>query len=330
MGAEGLSCPRAQCRPGCPFHQDRKEGCDAGVAISSHGPGRILVHDCGLVFRELAQQGLTENSTVGFVENLGVIGRQSLLAQVLQVGVAGGATVEREAKLVAPAEFSLPDLGGLVPDATALPGPEAHLDATYYDTAELSLARSGITLRHRAGESGQARMLKLPETGRGPVLARTELRFEGTAERVPDPAADLVLVFTRGRPLELVARLVTVRHPVEIRDGESQILAEVVDDAVTVSQDGVPTGGFREVEVHASGRVGRRILRAAARLVEAGCRAEPPVPKLVRAIGERAALPADVVVGALPSDATLADVPPHHRPLGGPDPPPRPGRPAGR
>ena len=51
------------------------------------------------------------------------------------------AAVEREAKLVAPARFGLPDLTGLVPGATAVALPEARLDATYYDTADLRLAR---------------------------------------------------------------------------------------------------------------------------------------------------------------------------------------------
>lgn len=40
-------------------------------------------------------------------------------------------------------------------------------------------------------------------------------------------------------------------------------------------------------------------------LVSAGCRAEPPIPKLVRALGPRAQAPADVVVPALTAKATI-------------------------
>ena len=55
---------------------------------------------------------------------------------------------------MAPSGIALPDLAGLVPGATAIALPEAHLDATYYDTADLRLARWGITLRRRDGELG--------------------------------------------------------------------------------------------------------------------------------------------------------------------------------
>jgi CHAD domain-containing protein len=50
-----------------------------------------------------------------------------------------------------------------------------------------------------------------------------------------------------------------------------------------------------EVEVRAKGRAGRRLLRAAiSRLVAAGCRAEPPIPKVIRVLGQRASGPPDV------------------------------------
>ena len=61
---------------------------------------------------------------------------------------------ELEAKLIAPNELRLPDLSGLVKGATAVRLPGRHLEATYYDTAELRLARNGITLRYRSGEDG--------------------------------------------------------------------------------------------------------------------------------------------------------------------------------
>ena len=54
-----------------------------------------------------------------------------------------GTVIEREAKFVAPAGVRLPDMTGLVPGATAIELPELCLDATYYDTDDLRLARSG-------------------------------------------------------------------------------------------------------------------------------------------------------------------------------------------
>jgi len=224
---------------------------------------------------------------------------------------ARGSNVEREAKLVAPPGLAIPDLNGLVLGATARVLPVERLDATYYDTADLRLARSGITVRHRGGESGPPWTVKLPEDDRASDLVRREIRFEGPVDRVPDAAADLVLASTRALPLEPVASLTTVRRPVEIRGVDGELLAEVVDDTVSVSHNQNPTGWFREVEVelHISGDKGDRVLEAAvSRLTGAGCGAEPPLPKLVRALGEPATRPADVVVPPMPARATVVDL----------------------
>ena len=72
-----------------------------------------------------------------------------------------------------------------------------------------------------------------------------------------------------------------------------------------------PVGRFREVEVelHINGAKGRRVREAAlTRLVGAGCDAATPMPKLVRALGEPATRPPDVVVPPLPDDATVIDL----------------------
>ncbi len=222
-----------------------------------------------------------------------------------------GSNIEREAKLVASPGLAIPDLNGLVLGATARVLPVERLDATYYDTADLRLARSGITVRHRGGESGPPWTVKLPEDDRASDLVRREIRFEGPVDQVPDAAADLVLASTRALPLEPVASLTTVRRPVEIRGVDGELLAEVVDDTVSVSHNQNPTGWFREVEVelHISGDKGDRVLEAAvSRLIGAGCGAEPPLPKLVRALGEPATRPADVVVPPMPPRATVVDL----------------------
>jgi len=220
--------------------------------------------------------------------------------------------VEREAKLVAQGDLEMPSLEGLVPDTRAFRLPVVHLDATYFDTSDLRLARSGITLRYRSGESGPAWTVKLPqEGGQQSDLVRTEIRFEGPSDHVPDSAADLVVASTRTEALRPVARLSTTRRPVHIRDDDGQLLVEVVDDTVSVSRQQFPTTQFREVEVELRtlGNQGHRVLRAAvARLVDVGCVAGSPMPKLVRALGEAAALPPDVVVPPLANDASVVDL----------------------
>jgi CHAD domain-containing protein len=128
---------------------------------------------------------------------------------------------------------------------------------------------------------------------------------------MPNAAADLVLAASRGRALQPVASLTTVRQPLEIRGEDGELLAEVVDDTVSVSRHQEPIGRFREIEVELRlpGNKGRRLLAAAvARLVDAGCEAEPPIPKLVRAVGESAARPPEVVVPPLGADATVIDL----------------------
>ncbi|MGH9184412.1 MAG: hypothetical protein ACRD0U_01125, partial [Acidimicrobiales bacterium] len=64
---------------------------------------------------------------------------------------AGAASValEREVKLGAEPEFVLPDLDETGHDLRAEPVPERHLDAVYYDTADLRLLRSAVTVRSR-------------------------------------------------------------------------------------------------------------------------------------------------------------------------------------
>ncbi len=200
-------------------------------------------------------------------------------------------SVEREAKLLAPPGLGLPNLDELIPGTRAVAQPVRRLDAIYYDTADLRLARSGITLRHRGGESGPAWTVKLPDGGVASDLVRREIRFDGPPDRIPDPAAELVLASTRAVALQKVAQLTTVRQPIEILDGSGRLLAEVVDDTVSVSRETGQAGRFREVEVelHINGAKGQRVLDAAlARLIEAGCEAEAPRPKLVRALGEPA------------------------------------------
>ena len=218
---------------------------------------------------------------------------------------------ELEAKLIAPGELQLPDLSGLVEAATAVRLPDRHLEAIYYDTADFGLVRNGITLRYRSGEDGPPWTVKLPEASSGAALRRREISFDGAPGRVPPQAADLVprlhavpSACPRGPFQDSTAR--PLRSAVPLRGS----LAEITDDRVSVyGERGRPTGGFREieVEVRAQGRGGRRLMRAAvSRLVAAGCRAEPPIPKVVRALGQSASGPPDVVVPPVGADATVS------------------------
>src|ERR1700682_5464702 len=99
---------------------------------------------------------------------------------------------EREAKMSAWADFALPDMSGVLDGVVASPLPDANLTAVYWDTADLRLVRSGLSLRHRVGTGESGWTVKLPEGSEGPALVRRELSFEGPANVVPAAASSLV------------------------------------------------------------------------------------------------------------------------------------------
>jgi len=216
--------------------------------------------------------------------------------------------VEHEAKLIAPFEFEIPELGGLGVGVVAGPALHRVLDATYYDSSDLALARSGVTLRYRSGEDGPAWTLKLPGGRSATALVRRELVFDEPPGAVPAAACDLVRAYLRSRVLGPVVRLHTERTAIGLCDRSGAAVAEVVDDVVDAFDGDRRIGGFREVEVELTGDhpQGEEILRAAvARLVDAGCRVESPLPKMVRALGDAAAVPADVVLPGLKGKPTM-------------------------
>src|SRR5215469_7955972 len=120
--------------------------------------------------------------------------------------------VETETKYEAAADTELPDLRSL-PNVHGARGPEhQRLEAEYYDTADLRLLRSGITLRRRRGGHDAGWHLKLPA---GPG-SREEIRLPlGRAGRqVPADLANLVKARSRGNPLVPVATITTLRQTI--------------------------------------------------------------------------------------------------------------------
>jgi len=86
--------------------------------------------------------------------------------------------LEREVKLKAALDFTLPDFGKVVGGGT-IRLPEQALHTSYFDTADFRLWNRGLTLRHRRGDQGQGGTwtLKLPEKAGGSTLNRTELSW---------------------------------------------------------------------------------------------------------------------------------------------------------
>jgi CHAD domain-containing protein len=222
---------------------------------------------------------------------------------------ASSTNLEREAKLQAPAGFRLPELGG---DGLVATGMEPQrLVTVYVDTPDLRIARWGSSLRHRQGEGqGKGWTVKLPSPTNGSQLVRTEVNFEGDdARKLPTAAADLVRAYVRGQELAPVARLQTVRRGVEIGDDAGRRLAVVTDDEVSVMDGRRVASRFRELEVELDPEADDGVSEILIdRLMRAGAGPLDNVPKLVRALGPRAASPPDVEVAELDEHATVADV----------------------
>ncbi|MCM0678744.1 CHAD domain-containing protein, partial [Micromonospora phytophila] len=204
--------------------------------------------------------------------------------------------VEEEQKYEVDDDHALPDLSPAVPEGGAVrAAPAVTLVATYFDTADLRLARAGVSLRHREGDE-LPWTVKLPT---GTPGVRHEISRPGPAGAVPPELAELVTVFHRGAPLAPAAVVRTVRHGQEVRDRDGTLLAAVVDDRVTVlDADGATTAAFRELEVER--KAGDRALldRVGSLLREAGARGGSFTPKHVRALGPAAEAEPDLVAPA--------------------------------
>jgi len=214
---------------------------------------------------------------------------------------------ERELKLAAPGSFVVPDLTDDGLGVLAMQElPELTLTSTYYDTADLRLARSGVTLRYRTGEEdGPAWTLKLRVQGRD-ASERDEHTFRGPPEVVPTEATDLVTGLVRSAPIQAVASLETRRKRWMLCGSDDQALAELADDQVSVLDGSRVVARFRELELESRGPDLSALRPIANRLRRGGAVLAEPVPKAVRALGPRASAEPDVTPIAVSPDDPAA------------------------
>jgi CHAD domain-containing protein len=225
-------------------------------------------------------------------------------------GVKARAHVEVERKYEAGSDYVMPSFEELegVAEVTCL---EEDLDAAYFDTADLRLARAGTGLRRRVGGADTGWHLKLPRVGD----ARTELRrpLGRAARSVPRPLADLVAAYVRGEPLVPVARVRTHRRISRLVGLGGTVLAEIADDDV---QGEAVAGGaiaWREVEAELVSGDDRLLDAIDRALRAAGARASAADSKLARVLGDPASSPDDRTVGEKSSagDVVVAYVASH-------------------
>ena len=181
---------------------------------------------------------------------------------------------------------------GCVPPA---PPEEFALSAVYYDTTDLRLLRSRLTLRRRRGGSDEGWHLKLPAG----ADARDEVRVP--LGRYRNPPARLVTLSRaahRDATLAPVVELDTVRREWTLCDAGGHAVATVTDDRVTgrtlgEGRDGgtgVDTGTreWAEIEVELAEHGTREVLdRIEETLSRAGVHRSGSASKLGRVLADR-------------------------------------------
>lgn len=186
---------------------------------------------------------------------------------------AGSVFREVERKYRVHGLYRMPDLITSGAVAEVREHPTLTLEATYFDTDDLRLAREGITLRRRLGGDDEGWHLKLPSApkkgqspsptrpaeGTSPVaVARDEIGMpleaaDAEDQQPPEYLRDLVRAIVRSDTVRPVATLRTERYPIELMgevDGSPIALAILTDDVVSVvDTDGSIAARFRELEL---------------------------------------------------------------------------------
>lgn len=164
---------------------------------------------------------------------------------------------------------------------------EQLVDAVYFDTAALALARRRITLRRRTGGGGADWRLKLPVAGGG----RREITepLSADPDTVPARLKGLVLAHTRDRELVAVAHLETRRTVLPLVAADGKVLAEFSDDRVEsrVLLEPAEKAVWREWEIKlVDGQL--KVLQEAETVFALLGHQRAALPsKLARALGER-------------------------------------------
>ena len=195
---------------------------------------------------------------------------------------------EREDKYEVDPAWTLPDLTGAIPSDARIEQRTVSLSSRYFDTADGDLLAHGVTLRLRSGDTDTGWQLKLPDGA-----ARTEVRLPaGKASRaVPAELRDLVLGLRCGNELRPVATLDTTRTVTRIVDSADEMLAEVDDDLVRASTNGMTATEWREVEVELGSGDERLLSAIGERLIDADAALTRRRSKLGRLLGEPDAMP---------------------------------------
>jgi inorganic triphosphatase YgiF len=191
-------------------------------------------------------------------------------------GASQGGVEEREVKLAVPDGWQLPSLTQL-DGMTATDRGDERLQAVYWDTDDLGLARAGVGLRHRNGTWG----FKGTSRREGDALVREEVEVVAGIDKIPPVIRERVESFVELPALHPIAELDTMRHTIDVRDARSQV--ELVHDRVSVIDENRVVARFAEVEVEFAVAAQQLADRLVQMLVDSGAVVDT-IPKYVRAL----------------------------------------------
>lgn len=141
-----------------------------------------------------------------------------------------------------------------LPGVASVAGPEHEsLDATYYDTADLRLARAGGTLCRTEDETWHAAV---------PGDVDLAVPAARSPDGVPGELVDLVRAYTGGRPLRPCVHVTTHRDRWRLIGRSGGTLAEIADDSVHARVAGAQdrSATWHEVSIdRAAGEVDRQL-----------------------------------------------------------------------
>ncbi len=188
-------------------------------------------------------------------------------------------------------ENELPALDGIESAGPVAQPLTFELEAVYFDTVGLDLARNGITLRRRSGGQDAGWHLKLPRGGD----TRTELRmpFHGADDPMPEALLDPVRAVVRDRALVPVAQISTRRRQYALQREDSSVLAQVCDDQVRAERLLAPAQvqDWREWEVELVDGPATALDDVERCLLDAGAVPAEARSKLARTLGDLAPTP---------------------------------------
>src|SRR4051812_49755983 len=153
--------------------------------------------------------------------------------------------LEVETKYDVDEAFVVPDVAGLAGVASVDAPVEHQLEAVYFDTADLRLLRSRVTLRRRTGGPDAGWHLKLPAG-----VARREVHapLDRASSEPPEAVIAPVTGILRSARTAPVATVRTRRMVTSLLDADGHVLVEVADDTVTATA--FAGGAGRPAEVH--------------------------------------------------------------------------------